>query len=116
EGLSPLPYGNCLQPIRAQRGVALRRGTRFHRHRVQPRDASRSHHTGGPKVSTELDTTVATLPVVPLKNTVLFPHLFMPLSVGRPGSLAAAESVLASEDKTFVVVAQKDSQNDQPGF
>ncbi len=67
-------------------------------------------------MTTEIDTTVATLPVVPLKNTVLFPHLFMPLSVGRPGSLAAAESVLASEDKTFVVVAQKDSQNDQPGF
>jgi ATP-dependent Lon protease len=67
-------------------------------------------------VTTEIDTTVATLPVVPLKNTVLFPHLFMPLAVGRPGSLAAAESVMASEDKTFVVVAQKESQNDQPGF
>ena len=37
-------------------------------------------------------TTVHTLPVLPLKNTVLFPHLFMPLSVGRPASTAATEA------------------------
>jgi ATP-dependent Lon protease len=58
----------------------------------------------------------AVLPVLPLKNTVLFPHLFMPLSVGRPGSLAAVEAVLASEDKSLVVSAQRDGANDQPGF
>jgi ATP-dependent Lon protease len=58
----------------------------------------------------------AVLPVLPLKNTVLFPHLFMPLSVGRPGSLAAVEAVLASEDKTLVVSAQRDPVVDQPGF
>ena len=39
---------------------------------------------------------VLTLPVLPLKNTVLFPHLFMPLSVGRPNSVAAVEAVLAT--------------------
>jgi ATP-dependent Lon protease len=56
------------------------------------------------------------LPVLPLKNTVLFPHLFMPLAVGRPNSLAAIESVLATEDKTFVVVAQRDATKDEPAF
>jgi ATP-dependent Lon protease len=59
---------------------------------------------------------VTVLPVLPLKNTVLFPHLFMPLSVGRPGSLAAVEAVLATEDKAFVVAAQRDAANDQPGL
>jgi ATP-dependent Lon protease len=59
---------------------------------------------------------VAVLPVLPLKNTVLFPGLFMPLSVGRPGSLAAVEAVLATEEKTLVVSAQRDAANDQPGF
>ena len=48
------------------------------------------------------ETNVQTLPVLPLKNTVLFPHLFMPLSVGRPSSLAAVEAALATEEKTFV--------------
>jgi ATP-dependent Lon protease len=59
---------------------------------------------------------VVVLPVLPLKNTVLFPHLFMPLSVGRPGSLAAIEAVLATEEKAFVVAAQKDGANDTPGL
>ncbi|MBI3821998.1 MAG: endopeptidase La [Planctomycetes bacterium] len=57
-----------------------------------------------------------TLPVLPLKNTVLFPYLFIPLSVGRPASRAAVEAALASEDKTLVVVAQRDPTNDAPGI
>jgi len=56
------------------------------------------------------------LPVLPLKNTVLFPHLFMPLAVGRPNSMAAIEAVLATEEKSFVVAAQRDADNEQPGF
>ncbi len=59
---------------------------------------------------------VVVLPVLPLKNTVLFPHLFMPLAVGRPNSLAAVEAVLATEEKTFVVAAQRDGNNEQPGM
>ncbi len=60
--------------------------------------------------------TAVTLPVLPLKNTVLFPYLFMPLAVGRPNSVAAVESVLASEDKNLILVTQRDAQNEQPGF
>jgi ATP-dependent Lon protease len=59
---------------------------------------------------------VVTLPVLPLKNTVLFPYLFMPLSVGRSGSVAAVEAVLATEDKNLILVTQKDAQNEQPGL
>ena len=59
---------------------------------------------------------VVVLPLLPLKNTVLFPHLFMPLAVGRPNSLAAVEAVLATEEKSFVVAAQKDGDNEQPGL
>jgi ATP-dependent Lon protease len=61
------------------------------------------------------ETNLQTLPVLPLKNTVLFPHLFMPLSVGRPQSLAAVEAALAAEDKTLVLVAQREANNDNPG-
>ncbi len=59
---------------------------------------------------------VVVLPVLPLKNTVLFPHLFMPLAVGRPNSMAAMEAVLATEEKSFVVAAQRDADKEQPGL
>ena len=36
--------------------------------------------------------TVQTLPVLPLKNTVVFPELVVPLAVGRPKSLAAVKA------------------------
>ncbi len=52
------------------------------------------------------------LPVLPLKNTVLFPTLFLPLGVGRPNSVAAVEAALASEDKTLVLVAQRTDADD----
>src|SRR5262249_28086891 len=58
---------------------------------------------------------VQTLPVLPIKNTVLFPQLFLPLSVGRPSSVAAVEAALASEEKTLVIVAQGDVSHAQPG-
>ena len=35
---------------------------------------------------------VQTLPVLPMKNTVLFPYLFLPLSVGRSATVAAVEA------------------------
>jgi ATP-dependent Lon protease len=54
------------------------------------------------------------LPVLPLRNTVLFPRLFMPLSVGRPHSVAAVESVLATEEKTVLALAQRNGDTDEP--
>src|SRR5216684_2012916 len=61
------------------------------------------------------DTHVQTLPVLPLKNTVLFPYLLMPLSVGRAASMAAVEAALATESKEIVVFAQRNSNVESPG-
>ncbi len=58
--------------------------------------------------------TIHSLPVLPIKNTVLFPHLQMPLSIGRPVSLAAVEAAMASEEKHIVVVAQRDASVETP--
>jgi ATP-dependent Lon protease len=58
---------------------------------------------------------VWTLPVLPLKNTVLFPFMFMPLAAGRPGSIAAVEAALRTEEKAFVVAAQRDASVEEPG-
>ncbi|MCS6885770.1 MAG: endopeptidase La [Acidobacteriota bacterium] len=54
------------------------------------------------------------LAVIPLKGTVVYPQMVIPLSVGRPGSLAAAEVALSTEEKIALVVAQRDSNIDEP--
>src|SRR3954469_11696063 len=59
--------------------------------------------------------TLRTLPVLALKNTVLFPNLFIPLTAGRPTSVAAVEAALASEDKDLILLTQRDAAVDQPG-
>ncbi len=53
-----------------------------------------------------------TLPVLPLRDTVLFPHAVLPLTVGREGSIQLIQSL--GEEKTIVVVAQRDSRVDSP--
>jgi ATP-dependent Lon protease len=53
-------------------------------------------------------------PVLPIKNTVLFPHLVMPLSVGRPMSVAAVEAALATEEKEILVITQRDASIEEP--
>lgn len=53
------------------------------------------------------------MPVVPMRNVVLFPHIMVPLTLGRPKSLAAFEFCLRHQHP-FVVVLQKDSTLDDP--
>ena len=57
---------------------------------------------------------VSTLPVLPLKSAVLFPYLLMPLSAGRPASIAAVEAALATESKEILVFTQRDADLDSP--
>ncbi|ADE14530.1 ATP-dependent protease La [Nitrosococcus halophilus Nc 4] len=56
----------------------------------------------------------STYPTLPLKNTVLFPHLVLPLSVGRSKSIAAVETALASEDKLIAVFPQHNPRTEEP--
>ncbi len=59
---------------------------------------------------------IKVLPVLPLKNSVLFPHLLLPLSVGRPASVAAVDAALATEEKEILIVAQRDATVETPGI
>src|ERR1041385_1154174 len=55
------------------------------------------------------------IPVLPLTNTTLFPETMVRLSVGRPGSMAAVETALSSEEKLLACVSVKPdrtSEND----
>ena len=53
-----------------------------------------------------------TLPVLPVRDTVLFPHAVLPLTVGRESSVQLINSL--GEDKTIVVVAQREARVDAP--
>jgi ATP-dependent Lon protease len=53
-----------------------------------------------------------TLPVLPVRDTVLFPHAVLPLTVGRDSSVQLINSL--GEDKTIVVVAQREARVDAP--
>ncbi|MCP9465010.1 MAG: endopeptidase La [Nitrospira sp.] len=57
---------------------------------------------------------LTTLPVLPIKRTVLFPGVMMPLTVGRERSVAAIHAALKTEEKTIIVVAQRDAQIEDP--
>ncbi|MGD9725246.1 MAG: endopeptidase La [Nitrospiraceae bacterium] len=57
---------------------------------------------------------IMNLPVLPVKRTVLFPGVLMPLTVGRHRSVAAVEAALKTEDKTVLVVAQRDAHTEEP--
>ncbi len=56
------------------------------------------------------------IPIIPLKNTTLFPQLFLPIVVNRPLSIKAIEEALASEDKIIGVFVQKDASIEKPGI
>jgi ATP-dependent Lon protease len=54
------------------------------------------------------------LPILPLRNTVIFPSGISPLTVGRAMSLAAAEAALTTEEKLLGVIAQREDNDQEP--
>ena len=54
-----------------------------------------------------------TLPIVPLRDVVVFPHMMMPFVIGRPSSTRALDHALV-KDKRIFLAAQKDAANDDP--
>jgi len=69
---------------------------------VSPRGASRTSRTGSPR-----------LPVLPLRDVVLFPHVAMPLLIGREGSLAAVQAALDG-NRELLLVTQRHPEVDAP--
>jgi len=55
------------------------------------------------------------LPVLPLRDVVVFPHMVTPLFVGRERSIRAVEAALTSGDGTMIVATQKDPEVEWPG-
>jgi len=64
-------------------------------------------------VSTEVPNIPDLLPVMPLKDVVLFPYVIVPLSVSREKSIAAVDTALA-EQRVLLLVAQRDGSVEDP--
>ncbi|WP_455370637.1 endopeptidase La [Petrachloros mirabilis] len=62
------------------------------------------------------DNLAVTLPVLPIKRTVLFPGVMMPLTIGRERSVAAVNAAMKTEEKAILVVAQRDPATEEPGL
>ena len=56
---------------------------------------------------------VTAIPLLPLRDVVVFPHMIVPLFVGRERSIAALESAMKYEKGIFLA-AQKNAQKDDP--
>ena len=61
-------------------------------------------------------TTQNTLPLLPLRDVVIFPHMVIPLFVGRQKSIKALETAMEEEGKRILLVAQKLAEQDEPGL
>jgi len=69
---------------------------------IHPSSPKRRDENGGGKA----------VPVLPVRDTVLFPHAVLPLTVGRESSIQLIQSL--GDEKTIVVVAQRDARMDTP--
>jgi ATP-dependent Lon protease len=56
------------------------------------------------------------LPMMPLRNLVIFPGMIQSLAVGRPKSLALTQQAAMSSEKLFFAAAQKETDDEDPGF
>jgi ATP-dependent Lon protease len=61
-------------------------------------------------------TETISLPILALKNSVLFPFALMPVSIARPQTVAAVEAAVRGEEKLVAVFTQRNSAVDDPQF
>ncbi len=64
-------------------------------------------------MSEVIDEQLITIPVLPLRDVVVYPHMVIPLFVGRDKSIQALESAM-EKDKQILLVAQKSAAEDDP--
>lgn len=73
---------------------------------IEPANRAQRDESGEPAAGGRV------LPVLPVRDTVLFPHAVLPLTVGRESSIQLIQSL--GDEKTVVVVAQRDARVDAP--
>src|SRR5215470_945815 len=76
--------------------------------------ASETRNTSNERTGEGVETQEANrvLPILPVRDTVLFPHAVLPLTVGRESSVQLINSL--GEEKQIIVVAQREARIDAP--
>jgi ATP-dependent Lon protease len=64
---------------------------------------------------TEIQQTDVLIPVLPLRDVVVYPHMVIPLFVGREKSIDALDAAM-KDNKQILLVAQKEAEIDEPDF
>ncbi|MDO9241038.1 MAG: endopeptidase La, partial [Methylicorpusculum sp.] len=64
---------------------------------------------------TDIEKTILTVPVLPLRDVVVYPHMVIPLFVGRSKSIDALDAAM-KDNKQILLVAQKEAEVDDPDF
>src|SRR5690349_13051861 len=62
------------------------------------------------------DGSLLSLPILALRNSVLFPASVVPVNVGRPRSVRLIEEAFGVDRPTIGVVAQRNADDEDPGF
>ncbi|MCW8882554.1 MAG: endopeptidase La [Sedimenticola sp.] len=62
----------------------------------------------------QIENRAAQVPVLPLRDVVVYPHMVIPLFVGREKSIKALDAAM-KEEKQILLVAQKSAETDDPG-
>ena len=65
-------------------------------------------------MSSFVKTETYSLPVVPLRDMVVFPHMMAPFIIGREGSVRALEKTIIRTDKRIFLITQRDPKVDEP--
>ncbi len=65
------------------------------------------------ETSEVIDEHISVIPVLPLRDVVVYPHMVIPLFVGRDKSIKALEAAM-EDDKQIMLVAQKSASQDDP--
>jgi ATP-dependent Lon protease len=75
--------------------------------------AAKAPEPGAPRPARTRSAATEALAVLPLRDIVVFPHMIVPLFVGREKSVRALEAVM-KDDKQILLVAQKNATQDDP--
>src|SRR6201746_204271 len=80
---------------------------------AKPARAPRAAKEAAPREEDPAPVRAEVMPVLPLRDIVVFPHMIVPLFVGREKSVRALEAVM-KDDKQILLVAQKNASQDDP--